>query len=479
MRKIFSVIGLALLALIVIVLVRTFIFTKEIAHTKAVALAPLEEGAIDHLSAAIQIKTISTEINKPIDTATFLAFRNFLDTTYPLIHQQLEKIVIDSFSYIYHWKGSKTSLKPYFFLAHSDVVPVEISSIALWHAEPFAGAIKDSAIWGRGSFDDKGSLIAIMETVEHLLQANYKPERDIYLCFGHDEELGGEKGGQAIAKWFKEKNIHAALAMDEGGIITKENFPDLQRPIALLGVSEKGYASFELTVEKEGGHSSMPEKETAIDILSKAVVKLREEQMPVHIAEPTNVMLEKIGPGLGFITRMALANRWLFNGLLVSQFEKSKGTNASIHTTIVPTILSAGIKDNVIPTVAKATVNSRIMPGETAADVMTFIKQKINDDRIKITKLPFGGDPGKITSMESPEYKKAAATMYSLLDDVVPVPFLMIGATDSRYYEDVADAIVKFLPAIDPKGFHGIDERLPFTDYNRMINFYTKMITEK
>jgi carboxypeptidase PM20D1 len=479
MKKILSITGILLLILIVVVLVRTFIFTKDIPHTKGEALMPLQNSAIEHLSSAIKITTISTEINKPIDTATFLAFRAFLDSTYPLIHQQLERTIIDSFSYVYYWKGSDDSMKPYLFLAHSDVVPVENSSLKLWHAEPFGGTIKDSAVWGRGSFDDKGSLIAIMETVENLLRQNYQPARDIYLCFGHDEELGGEKGAQSISKWLKEKNIHAALAMDEGGIITKENFPDLHRPIALIGVSEKGYASFELTVEQEGGHSSMPEKETAIDILSKAVVKIREEQMPVIIAEPTNVMLDRIGPGLGFTTRMALANRWLFNGLLVSQFEKSKGTNASIHTTIVPTILSAGIKDNIIPTVAKATVNSRIMPGETSADVMKFIKEKINDDRVKITKLEFGGDLGKMTTLESAEYKKAETIMYSLLDDVVPVPFLMIGATDSRYYDSVADATLKFLPVIDPKGFHGIDERLSFTDFNRMINFYTKMITTK
>ena len=479
MKKIFSILGILLLLLIVFVLVRTFIYTKEIPHTKAAALMPLQQNAIEHLSSAIKIKTISTELNKPVDTTAFVAFRNFIDSTYPLIHQQLERTIIDSFSYVYHWKGSDASMKPYFFLAHSDVVPVEASSLKLWHAQPFGGEIKDSAVWGRGSFDDKGSLIAIMETVENLLQQNYKPVRDIYLCFGHDEELGGEHGAQSIVKWLKEKNLHAALALDEGGIITKENFPDLHRPIALLGVSEKGYASFELTVEQEGGHSSMPEKETAIDILSKAVVRLREEQMPVIISEPTNAMLDKIGPGLGFTTRIALANRWLFNGMLVSQFEKSKGTNATIHTTIVPTIIDAGIKDNVIPTVAKATVNSRIIPGETADDVLKFMKEKINDDRVKITKLQFGGDPGRTTSLESGEYKKAETIMYSLLDDVVPAPFLMIGATDSRYYDSVTDATIKFLPAIDPKGFHGIDERLSFSDFNRMINYYTRMITTK
>ena len=149
MKKIFSILGILLLILIIVVLVRTFIFTKDIPHTKAETSASLQSSAVAHLSSAIKIKTISTEINKPIDTATFLAFRAFLDSTYPLIHQQLKRTVIDSFSYVYHWKGSNASLKPYLFLAHSDVVPVESSSLKLWHAEPFGGTIKDSAVWGR------------------------------------------------------------------------------------------------------------------------------------------------------------------------------------------------------------------------------------------------------------------------------------------------------------------------------------------
>lgn len=479
MRKIFIFIGILLVALVVIVLVKTVLFTKEIPHTKARSLSPMPENAVAHLSRAIRIKTISTEINKPIDTAAFRSFRNFLDSTYPLIHQQLQRTIIDTFSYVYYWKGSHSTLKPYLLLAHSDVVPVEQSSLKMWHTDPFAGMIASSAVWGRGAIDDKGSLIAILEAVENLLQKNYQPQRDIYLCFGHDEELGGEKGAQAIAKWLQQKNIRAALTLDEGGIITKENFPELKRPIALLGVSEKGYATFELTVEKEGGHSSMPENETAIDILSRAIVKLREEQMPVHIAAPTNVMLEKIGPGLGFTTRMALANRWLFESMLVSQFEKAKGTNASIHTTIAPTIFTAGVKDNVIPSVAKATVNSRIMPGETFTDVIAYMNQTINDDRVKITKLPFGAEPGKITDISGETYRKVESIVYGLLDDVVPVPFLMIGATDSRYYDGISDAVIKFLPAIDPDGFHGINEKVSLEDLNRMINFYERIITSK
>lgn len=479
MKKILSALCILIVILVVIILVRTLLFTKSIPHTKASSIPALNTSSIEHLSKAIQIKTVSLGNAASIDSAEFLKFRNFLDSTFPLICQQLQRSIIDSFSYVYYWKGKTASLQPYIFLAHSDIVPVEPSSLSLWHVDPFSGTVKDSAVWGRGAFDDKGCLIALFEAVENLLQQHYVPERDIYLCFGHDEELGGERGAKQIVQWLQQKNIHAALAMDEGGIITKENFKELNRPIGLIGVSEKGSVSFELTVEKEGGHSSMPDKETAIDILAKAVYKLRQQQMPVHFAEPTNIMLEKIGPGMPFTTRMALANRWLFESMLISQFEKSNGTNATIHTTIVPTILESGIKENVVPSVAKATVNSRIMPGETSADVLSFIRKTINDERVKIKQLSFHSEPSKMTSAEGEAYKKVEKIAYETLDDIVPVPFLLIGASDSRYYDTISDAVMRFLPVIDPKGFHGVDEKISFTDFNRMIYFYTLMITSK
>ncbi|MEX6686288.1 M20/M25/M40 family metallo-hydrolase [Danxiaibacter flavus] len=475
-KRFFLSLIVIIILLFAFVLTKTFIYSRQIPATSAAQVPALDNMAIVHLSNAIRIKTVSLAGDHPKDSSSFFAFRSFLDSAYPVIQQKLQKTVIDSFSYIYHWKGKNSQLAPYLFLAHTDVVPVEDSSAHLWHVEPFAGTIKDSAVWGRGATDDKCSVIALMEAVQVLLTQNYQPERDIYLCFGHDEELGGIYGAQKIVQWFKERNIKAALVLDEGGIITKENFKELNRPIALLGVTEKGYATFELSVEKAGGHSSMPEKETAIDILIAALNRLKQHPTKVRFAEPTNVMLDKIGPGLNFTTRMALANRWLFEPMLVSQFEKTKGTNASIHTTIVPTILSAGMKDNVIPSFAKATVNCRIMPGETSASVEAFIKTAINDDRIHLNRGQFASEPGKPTSLESEAYKKAIASAYKILDNIVPTPFLMIGATDSRFYEPVTDATIRFLPAIDPQGYHGVDERLPFADLQRMIFFYQLMM---
>ncbi|HEX5154313.1 MAG TPA: M20/M25/M40 family metallo-hydrolase [Parafilimonas sp.] len=464
--------------LIAVILVQTWRFTKSIPHTRAEALPALPDSSLTHLSNAIQIKTVSLSDTLPPDTIAFMQFRNFLERSYPLVHQQLQRRIINSFSYVYYWKGKDPSLKPYVLMAHQDVVPVEEAAEKNWKLPPFSGKITDTAVWGRGTTDDKGSLVAIMETVEKLLQRQYQPQRSIYLCFGHTEELGGKRGAAAIAEWMQQNNIHPALVCDEGGIITRENFKELGRPIALLGIAEKGYASFELSVEAAGGHSSMPAKETAIDILSKALINIRATQMPVTITQPTREMLDKIGPAMPFAMRMALANRWLFQPMLISKFEAGNATNATIHTTIVPTIIHAGIKDNIVPTQATAVINSRIIPGQTSDDVLNFMREKINDKRVIIKKLDWVAEPGKIASSESEGYKKMESISYKLMDDIVPVPFLIIGATDSRYFRPFSDVVVDFSPMLDPKGFHGIDEHLSIQDFQRMMFYYELFLLE-
>lgn len=478
-KKIFRPILIALLLLIVFVLIQTFRFSSAIAHTKAMPAPALNDSAVAHISEAIKIKTISVNDVAAIDTTAFQQFKVFLENSYPLIHSRLKRVVINNFSYIYFWEGKNRSLPPYILMAHSDVVPVEKSSENLWHVQPFSGEIKDSSIWGRGAIDDKGCLVSIMEAAENLLQKNYQPERSFYLCFGHREELGGKGGADEIVRWLDSIHVKPSLVLDEGGIITKDNFKDLGRPIALLGVVQKGYASFDLSVQLEGGHSSMPARETAIDVLSKALVNIRKEQMPVSFSQPTQLMLQKIGPGMPFTTRMAIANEWLFKPLLVAQFEKGNATNATIHTTIVPTIIGGGIKDNVVPSSATAVVNSRIMPGQTSKDVLSFLQKSINDERVKIVlQKETVTDPTIMTDVESEAYKNVASATYKIMDDVIPVPFLMIGGADSRYYNKLCNNIINYSPMLDPKGFHGVDEHINFDDLKRMIFFYQLLLQQ-
>ncbi len=274
-RRIFITIGLLFLALVAVLLVNTFRFNPtQQGNVDAITINKYDSAAL-HLSQALQIKTVSFGDTLPIDTAEFIKFRTFMETTYPLMHQQLEKKSFNLFSYVFKWKGKDTTLAPYVLMAHTDVVPVEAIAESKWSYPSFSGTIDKDTIWGRGAVDDKGSAIAIMEAVESSLRENYQPARTIYLCFGHDEEISGKRGAAIFSKWFDSSKIKPALVLDEGGMVDTERFKKTGRPVAVVGTGEKGYTNIDLTVELPGGHSSTPVKETAIDILNQAIVKVR------------------------------------------------------------------------------------------------------------------------------------------------------------------------------------------------------------
>jgi carboxypeptidase PM20D1 len=265
--------------------------------------------------------------------------------------------------------------------------------------------------------------------------------------------------------------------LDEGGIITKEKVPGMTIPVALIGTSEKGYLSLELTAEVNGGHSSMPEKETSIDVLAKALIKLREHPFPPSFSPSTEGFLEHIGPEMPFFKKIIFANRWLFGSVIIGIYEKTGAGNAFVRTTIAPTILQAGIKDNVIPTVAKAVINFRLLPGDSAAKVTEQVIKIISDNRVSVT--PFGnfkGEPTGITSENSFAYKKIDEVAKKTFDNTITTPFLMIGGTDSRHLSEVSDGIIKFSPMTDPIGFHGIDERVSLESFRSSLWFFEQLM---
>lgn len=470
----------ALLILAAVLVFNTWRYTKPIPSYPAVAITGISDSAAIHLGEAIRIKTISYGDTLPVDTTEFIKFRSFLEATYPTVHRQLPRMIFSEFSYVYTWKGKDTTLQPLVIMAHMDVVPVEAVAEKKWSVPSFSGLIKEDTVWGRGAVDDKASAIAIFEAAEQLLKENVQPQQTIYLCFGHDEEIAGKRGAAKIAAWFKQQNIRPQLVLDEGGQVDTEHFKDLKRPVAVIGVGEKGYVNIDLTVEIAGGHSSMPIKETAIDVLNKAIEKISAKQMPARITAPVAELFSRIGPGGSYMNRMALSNQWLFKPMLISQLEKTKESNAMIHTTLVPTIVKAGIKDNVIPSVAKATFNSRTLPGESSDDVINFVKQAINDDRVLVQKQTISlMEPSALTATDNAMFKKLEAIVYKTVPDAVVSPYLMIGATDSRYYRPFSNAVLNFIPMENARGFHGIDERIPVSDLKRIIFFYKMLMTGK
>ena len=478
-KKILLFLGVAILLLVAIVLFNTFRTPAWPVYHTQVNLNPLPDSAVQHLSQAIQIQTVSFSDTSAIDTIAFTAFNSFIEKTYPLIHQNLSKKAIKQFSYVFEWQGKDQSLAPIILMGHYDVVPIEPSSLNKWTVAPFSGKITDSCIWGRGAADDKMAVISILESVETMLKQGFIPERTIYLCFGHDEEVRGS-GAMAIVDYLEERKIKPELVIDEGGEMTESKIKDLDRPAAFIGVSEKGYSSFELSVDIEGGHSSMPGKETSIDILAAAIQRLRSEPMPATITPAVRESLYRVGiSSTSFLNRMAANNMWLFEGLAKNIISETREGTAMIHTTIVPTIIESGIKENVIPTHAVAIVNSRILPGENSKTVEDFIRKKINDERVKIRKVSkFDSDPSPATDINSAAYKRIESAVYKTVPNVIPTPYLMIGATDSRHYRRISDGVVNFFPATDSKGYHGIDERMPIRDFQRSVNYVMIIIEE-
>jgi len=433
--------------------------------------------AAERLAEAVRVSTVSYEDSNKIDKAAFLRLHALLEKFYPLVHEQLQRQVINDLSLLYTWPGSDPSLPAAMLTAHLDVVPAQASD---WSQPPFAGNITEGFVWGRGTMDDKVGVLGILEAVEHLLAAGFAPGRTIYLAFGQDEELDGH-GAKAIAVRLKEQGAHIDFVLDEGMMIVEGIIPGLGPPAALIGLAEKGYANVTLAVETAGGHSSIPPDETAVGILSAAVARLESNPMSTRLEGPVEQMFRWLSPEMSLVPRIVLGNLWLFDPLVRAELAGSPATNAIIRTTAAPTMLSASNKANVLARHASAVVNYRLLAGDTLDDVRAHMRRVVDDARVKISFAP--GQPNAATSVspvDSESFRNIAASVVNVFPQVVVAPSLVIPATDARYYGSLTDNVYRLLPIVvtaeDLSRFHGIDERIAVNGYVDAINFYAEVM---
>ncbi|PQB04566.1 M20 family peptidase [Aureitalea marina] len=471
MKKLLRIIGLAILALIAVVLVKTFTMSSKQVPAGSVETVNLPNDIYENLAGAIRYKTISFNEETEPDSTAFFGLHRYLEQTFPLTHSSLELEKINDYSLLYTWQGSDPSKKPIILMSHQDVVPVDEPTLNDWEAGPFSGKITANDIIGRGTMDDKGTLVAVMEAVELMLEQSFQPKRTIYLAFGHDEEVGGPNGAAAIAKHLKSKGVQAAMTLDEGGFVAEGLVPGTENPVAMINLAEKGFASFKLIVETNGGHSSAPPEENTIGMLAQAIVDLEGNQRPYKLVKPIDYQLEYLGPEMPFMQRMAFANPWLFKSLIL------EALNA--HTTTAPTIVDGGVKNNVIPTVAEATINFRILPGETIATVQKHIEQTVSD-KIKVEPVGFLTNPSPVSSVDSENFKILEQTIRDMYPDGIVVPGLVGGGTDARYFYEISDDVYRFYPIkLAPDSmerFHGIDEKISKENYKEIVEFAYHLI---
>jgi carboxypeptidase PM20D1 len=459
-------------------------------HQLVVAAGPridIDTQAIAaRLAGAVRLRTLSEEAPSPQSLAQsraeLLRLHDYLAQSFPQLHRELQREVIGDYSLLYTWKGQDPVARPILLMAHQDVVPIAPGTETQWHADPFGGEIRDGFVWGRGAWDDKGNLMAQLEAVEALLGKGFKPQRTIYLAFGHDEENGGADGATAIAKLLAQRGVHCEFALDEGLLITEGIMPGLDAPLALIGVAEKGSLSLKLRVTATPGHSSMPPRESAIGILARALERVEAAPMPVAIGGVATEMFDTVAPEMHGVNRVVMSNRWLFGPVIRHLLEQQPSTNAMLRTTTALTIVNAGNKENVLPGLAEAVVNFRLVPGDTAAAVTEHVRRAIDDPRVTIELASPMDEASAVASRSSVAYQSISRATRSLVPDAVVAPGLMIGATDSRHMTAVADNIYRYSPVrarpADLARFHGTDERMAIDNYADLIRFYELLISD-
>jgi len=456
-------------------------------HSRRVYVAPYSDRieidivlAIKRLSRVVQFKTISNDSVQHIDGDEFKAMHAFIEESFPLVHQHLQKEVINEFSLLYTWEGSEPDLKPIMLTCHLDVVPVEPGTEADWEYPPFQGQITDEYIYGRGTMDVQSGVMAILEAVEALLNEGAVPKRTILIGFGHDEEIDGEFGAREISSILQQRDVTLEFLVDEGLPVVDQLIKGVKSPVALVGVAEKGYLSIELTAGSDGGHSSVPQGKTAIAKLGDAINKLENNPMPARIDPLARSTFYSLAAAMPVPFRFIFANIWFFKGLLKRVLASIPHTDASIRTTTATTIFESGIKDNLIPTVARAVVNFRLHPSDTIDDVVNHVRRTIQNPEISIVCRSGFINPSKVSDTKCEAYEIVRKSIREIFPEVTVTPSLMVGATDARHYANIADKIYRFSPLRasqdDLDRVHGTNERLSIHNYSEMIQFYSRLL---
>ncbi len=484
-KAIGELIAVAFAALIGIVLWNFITFsTKQVQVNQVDAVKPLE-GFAERLARVIQFRTVATGANGASHAADFQALHAFLRTSFPRVHARLDCEVHGDHSLLYRWKGSDPSREPILLMSHIDVVPVEPGTETNWTHPPFSGNLADGFIWGRGALDVKCGAVGLLEAAERLLEDGFRPSRDVYFALGHDEEVGGNEGNRRIAETLRSRGVRFRFVLDEGGGLTEGIIDGISKPVAFVGVAEKGYATIRLKAKTEGGHASMPPPHTAVGMIAAVVARLESNPFPARIDGATAAMLDYLGPEMPWPRRFALANRWLTGGLITRQFAAKPSLNALTRTTMAATVASGGVKANVLPEQAETEVNVRLLPGDTSESALWRIENEVkrlgfDDKTVTCSMEPAPTEPSRISAIDSNGFRTLQRTIAEIYRETVVAPGLSMAATDSHHYAPIASDIYRFLPlrltADDLKRIHGVDERIGIKTYADLIGFLARLI---
>lgn len=436
---------------------------------------PEVPAVVPKLQALIRIPTVSDRDWSRVDTDAFDAFVAELAAQFPLLHERLELTRVDTHGLLFHWEGRNAD-KPVVLMAHLDVVPVDDG--APWQHPPFGAEIHDGAIWGRGTLDDKGPLVGICEAVETLLEQGFTPAQDVWLSFGCNEEVSGEAATLAVEE-LERRGVEPWFVVDEGGAIAAEAFPGVAAPIGVIGLTEKGVTSLELRVDGRGGHASTPARNGPTARIARAITRLDRHPMAASVPDATVELFRRMAPHGPLPLRPLMANAAKVRPLLTRALIAAGPEPAAMtRTTFAVTTLSGSPALNVIASTARAGVNIRIMVGDTVASVLEHVRRTIDDDQVQVTVVE-QNEPSPVSPMDD-AFGLIETTIAEVFPDAVPAPYVMMAATDSRFFTRICPRVYRFAPFRMTKGqresIHSYDEHLGIDALVEGVRWYQRLI---
>ncbi len=476
--KIAGLVVLALLSTIIIVAVvksPKSLLSKPVTVVDGEDYIKINNIALEHLAQSTTIPVIGYDDanNDSINHHAILDFHQWVKNTYPLIAKNAKCEIINQHSLLITLKGQSNKAAA-MFLGHFDVVPTPDS--ADWKHKPFKGTIAKDTLWGRGALDDKNVIVALLEAAEYRLSKGFQFNRTLIFAFGHDEETGGKNGAAAIAKHLIKNKTAVSFIADEGFGVMKGIVPGLKNNCAIIGLSEKGNVSIELSVKQLGGHSAWPNPENATSILSRGLSKLENYQFPAHLDGPVRGLFTEAAPYMDWGYRALFSNLWITAPLVKTVLLGGEKTAATIRTTHVTTIIKSGTKENVVPPTAEAIVNLRLFPGDNIAFVESEINRVLNDPRIKASVYLEGQEATPISPDHGDGYDQIKECIHAQFPETVVVPGLVITGTDCKNYTAVTNRMYRFVPFEfsnnNLSGIHGKNEYITRGQFNQAVVFY-------
>ena len=431
-------------------------------------------GYAQTLSALIQVETISQE--NQTDRSKFYRFHQLLRQLFPHLFSVCTFEDFDG-SFLLCWKGRSTE-DPILLMNHHDVVEAP----GEWKYPPFSGAIAEGKIWGRGTLDTKGGLWAMLQAADELVKENFTPRRNVYFLSACTEECDGS-GADRISQVLLKRGIHFFMVLDEGGMILHEPIGGARGTFAMVGLGEKGAADLKFIARSSGGHASTPGKDTPLVRLGKFMAAVEKSNLfQADISPVIQEMFIRLSNSMSGPLKFVLGHPPLFKHVLIGAMPSVSSTaNAMLKTTLAFTMAHGSEGSNVLPQEAWVIGNMRFSHHQGGASSIEEIRKFADKFDIDTVVLNSGFE-SPISDFRSSAFQLVEDAVIQVFPGVVTSPYLMTGASDSRFLSRVCENCLRFAPfrisSEQLDSIHGINENLDLSALAPAVDFYRYIITE-